>query len=65
MPAESACSAYAQSCSGPRPPCTRPCAMMCVSVCREGAQKYLEELDVKAVGIKDDKKEAMAKMWNK
>lgn len=49
----------------PRPPCTRPCAMMHVSVCHEGAQKYLEELDVKAVGIKDDKKEAMAKMWNK
>lgn len=50
------------SCGGPRPPCTRPGAMLCVSVCRGGAQKYLEELDVKAVGIKHGKKEAMAKM---
>lgn len=57
-----------QSCGGPRVPCPKPCAKiccMCVCVCHEGIEKFLKELDANVVGIKDEEKAAMAKMWNK
>lgn len=54
----------AQSCGRPRPPCTGPCALIGMSVCHESTQKYLEGLDLKAVGITENENTAMAKEWN-
>lgn len=43
-------------------PASSHAQMICMCMCYEAIQKYLKELDMKAVGIEDDKKAAMAKM---